>query len=81
MAAPLGDEINVEESLFMAEHLAKDHDKASCSAFLLFARKHRISPLPPPDLFGKALASSRPNPTRIVSPRFSSSLILQSAYP
>ena len=51
MAAPLGDEINVEEGLFMAEHLAKDHDKASSPAFLLFAGKHRVSPLHSPNLF------------------------------
>jgi hypothetical protein len=42
----------------MAEHLAKDHDKAPCSAILLPARKHRISPLHPLDLFQKALAAS-----------------------
>ena len=78
MAAPLGDEINVEEDLFMAEHLAKNHDKASSSAFLLFAGKHRVSPLHSSDLLRKALASSQPNAARIVSPRFPGFLICPS---
>jgi hypothetical protein len=58
----------------MAGHLAKDYDKAPCSAFLLFAGQHRISPLHPPDLLPEALASSQPNSVRIVLPKIRKSL-------
>ena len=41
----------------MAEHMAKNDDKAPRPAFLLPAGQHWISPLHPPDLLRQALAS------------------------
>ena len=67
----------MEKNLFMAEHMAKNHDKAARSAFLLSAGKHRLSPLHPPDLFRKALASPETSPTKIVSLKSPNSLIPQ----
>ena len=56
----------MEENLFMAEHMAKNYDKAPRPAFLLPAGKHRISPLHPPDLLRKALASPQTGSTGIM---------------
>jgi len=49
----------VEENLFMAEHLEKNHDKAPRSTFLLPAGKHRFLPVHPPDLFRKTVATTQ----------------------
>jgi len=56
----------MEENLFMVEHMAKNYDKAPRPAFLLSAGKHRVSPLHPPDLLRKALASPQTGSTGIV---------------
>jgi len=56
----------MEKDLFMAEHMAENYDKAPRPAFLLPPGQHRISPLHPPDLFHKALASSQTGSTRIM---------------